>query len=707
MPEIAIEHILTSPHLPTLPAVALRVLELTGRPEVKLQEMAECVQADQALTSRILKTVNSSFYGLSTPCPTISRALCYLGLNTVKSVVLGFSLVDSIRQDDDDSGFDFEEYWRHCMYSAAAARILAEQTRVCDPEEAFVTALLQDVGMIAMHKAIPDEYAQLLAEVRDHEMLPAREREAFGFDHAEVGSHMAEQWRLPEQLTAPIRFHHKPEAACPSIAPVARILNVANLSADCLSAGTTSTKLADYIATAQNSLNLDRPSAEHLLEVIGNDAGQLSSLLKVEIGKRPDIDSILAQASERMMQHQIAIQQAQDQLQRSNDQLARETVTDALTSAFNRKHFDCRLEAMFDDAVARNGSVAVAFVDVDRFKGVNDTHGHQVGDTVLIELSARMQAAVGECGIVCRYGGEEFAVLFPDADLRTAAAVGEKMRRAIEQKTFRLGSVPGAPEELAITISVGVAAADSVSRSILSSPGRLLQAADKASYAAKKGGRNCVRAFSPKVTPAETRVMEAPAQVNVAAAEEAQVTVGPHVIHEHGDAAVAYQTAPTIDDTVQTNVQREVGAKVHPVTVDQAESILVIDDDPTSAALVRHVIEQVEQLKFQHALSAEHALAMLNDSIANAEPLPTLILCDLDLGERATSGIEFTQIIKRHEVLNLTPVVVLCGSCSGQEIHEAMAAGANAVLPKQRISEDPAHWVNHLIGMWSSVDLAA
>ena len=199
MPTLNLEKILSCSNLPSLSAVALQVLELTQDENVKLTEIASAVENDQALTAKILRTINSSYYGLAKPCPTIARALAYLGLNTVKSVVLGFTLVDVTKQAED--GFDLVDYWRRCLYSAAAARRIAMQSSACDPEEAFIAALVQDMGMLAIHAASPSPYACLVQQTKgDHRRLPEMERAVFGFDHAEVGARLATQWRFPPQF---------------------------------------------------------------------------------------------------------------------------------------------------------------------------------------------------------------------------------------------------------------------------------------------------------------------------------------------------------------------------------------------------------------------------------------------------------------------------------------------------------------------------
>src|SRR5262249_52924578 len=143
MSMITLEQVVGCPTLPSLPAVALQVLKLAANPNVQLDEIAEIIQNDPALAARILKTVNSSFYGLSNPCPTIRRALSYLGLNAVKSLVLSFSLADWANAGQKPA--NPQDMWGCCILSAAVSRRLATLLNVADPEEAFLAALMQDI----------------------------------------------------------------------------------------------------------------------------------------------------------------------------------------------------------------------------------------------------------------------------------------------------------------------------------------------------------------------------------------------------------------------------------------------------------------------------------------------------------------------------------------------------------------------------------
>jgi diguanylate cyclase len=172
-----------------------------------------------------------------------------------------------------------------------------------------------------------------------------------------------------------------------------------------------------------------------------------------------------------------------------------QALTDQLTRLPNRRAATARLEEALNRSIEANGRIgAVALVDIDRFKAINDTHGHAVGDAVLRFIAVTLRTALREEDLVARWGGEEFLVVFQDTDLAKAQAICERLRKDIEGRTFTLrdtGKTLGK-----ITISVGLTPlrpSDTIER--------ILERADQALYAAKNGGRNTLRVAYPEAAP--------------------------------------------------------------------------------------------------------------------------------------------------------------------------------------------------------------
>jgi two-component system cell cycle response regulator len=159
-------------------------------------------------------------------------------------------------------------------------------------------------------------------------------------------------------------------------------------------------------------------------------------------------------------------------------------LTDPLTGLNNRRYMETHLKALAEQALAAGRPLSLLFADIDNFKSINDTHGHDVGDRVLRELAARLRRNTRNIDLACRVGGEEFIIVMPDIGLERATQVGERLRACIAAEPFQ----PNSGTRLQVTTSVGVAALDGPH----DSPDALLRRADQALYAAKRAGRNRV-----------------------------------------------------------------------------------------------------------------------------------------------------------------------------------------------------------------------
>ena len=171
---------------------------------------------------------------------------------------------------------------------------------------------------------------------------------------------------------------------------------------------------------------------------------------------------------------------------RDNVQMSIEmAVTDVLTGLHNRRYMESHLTSLVEQAVARGKPLSVLVLDMDFFKAINDTHGHDAGDDVLREFALRVRKSIRGIDLACRYGGEEFVVVMPETDMAVASVVAERLRRRIASETF---SVSDGQKAVSLTISIGIAA--------LSGPNDSQQAlfkrADQALYRAKREGRNRV-----------------------------------------------------------------------------------------------------------------------------------------------------------------------------------------------------------------------
>lgn len=384
---MSLERILAHGSVPTLPVVAMRLLEMTSDPDVELSAIAELIQNDPGLATKVLKTVNSSFYGLAKPCPSIERAIAMLGLKAVKSLVLGFSMVNL--SEGMDQAIDLHGFWKHTILAAVAARQVAMVSDYPEPDEVFAAALFQDIGVLAMLAVCTDEYAPLIERSKgDHHKLLELERHELGLDHIEVGAGLAEKWKMPEVLVAGIRHHHDSTPPENEYKRLIQCVVVGELLATTMTADMITQCYADLYSTANAWFGQGEADIEETMDKVQTASSEVAKLLDQQIGELPSATELMSRASERLMETQL-------QTQREVELAQQDAITDGLTRVPNRKHFDTLIGPALAEAVANGTSVAVLFSDADKFKFVNDTYGHPCGDAVLIELAKRVSETVG------------------------------------------------------------------------------------------------------------------------------------------------------------------------------------------------------------------------------------------------------------------------------------------------------------------------
>lgn len=190
--------------IPTIPPVVRKLLKTVDSPSISLGEIGEVITKDQALTAKLLKMVNSPIYGFPGRISSVSQALILLGLNVVKGMLLSISVFEIMEK-------TMVGLWEHSLCTALAARSIALKRGLKDPEEVMVSALLHDVGKVALKIKFPEEYGQaLLISKNEERLIRESEESIFAVSHAEVGGWLTEKWYFPRSLTEPIAYHHRP-----------------------------------------------------------------------------------------------------------------------------------------------------------------------------------------------------------------------------------------------------------------------------------------------------------------------------------------------------------------------------------------------------------------------------------------------------------------------------------------------------------------
>lgn len=488
-----VDEILAGHRLPTLPAVAAEVLEMTAAPEIDLQKIADTVQLDQALAAKVLRTVNSSFYGLARPCGTVQQAMVFLGLNTVKTLVLSFSLVDTIDgQGRDPLGFNYAEYWQRSIHTAVAARELARLQGSWDPEEAFFAGLMQDFGMISLYHRFGRQYVEAIEALRgDHHELCRLEHDLFQVTHAEIGATVAEQWTLPAAQVAAIRGHHNSQSVPEPHRDAARIVELAGMLGADMIADTSVKSNSAYRRLAREWFGIDASQAQQVLESTREAALAVSSFFRVAITTPPE--RLLAQAEAQLFQHQINMGRHARDLQKRNHDLIEKVHRDGLTGVLSRSGFDLEVTKLFSEMAQTGRCLSLLFCDADRFKPINDRYGHAVGDAVLKHMAGILEERARREDVVCRFGGDEFVLLLPGCSEADARRVAENILTELASSPLHIEaeSPGGIGSDMTLSSSMGLATFDPDQPDI-ESPEMLVTCADQAMYIAKRRGGNGV-----------------------------------------------------------------------------------------------------------------------------------------------------------------------------------------------------------------------
>jgi len=267
----------------TLPEVTSQIISIVEDPNSTARDLYQLVRTDPALSAKILKVVNSAFYGLPGQVATIDRAIVLLGLSAVKNIAIAASLARLFKGGVLDSGFDARELWSHSVAVGTIARMMAKHQGRLGSEEAFLAGLIHDLGMLIECQTMPRKLVEAIAVQRQQNLtLREAEQQVLGADHTEFGTALAEGWRFPRHLTMVIGYHHEP----PKLAAPNRQLPMLIQAADILACreqlGLTITAEApDIDPELLAELGLDADSLAKVLENLPEQLEASHSTLSV------------------------------------------------------------------------------------------------------------------------------------------------------------------------------------------------------------------------------------------------------------------------------------------------------------------------------------------------------------------------------------------------------------------------------------------
>lgn len=216
--------------LAPLKSVATRAIQLAEDERSAAMDLATVISSDQALTAKLLRLSNSAYYGYSRRIGNVREAVILLGMRTVRSVAISSGIIDSFSVPTPHAQFHKDLFWAHSVSVGLVAEVLARETRIARPEDAFTAGVLHDVGKLAMMLAEPDQFSEVVDLVVSEGMRYGdAELAVFGVGHEHVGARLAQRWKFPDPLVDAIRLHH-PERPVAQLNGLGDIVAVANLA---------------------------------------------------------------------------------------------------------------------------------------------------------------------------------------------------------------------------------------------------------------------------------------------------------------------------------------------------------------------------------------------------------------------------------------------------------------------------------------------
>ncbi|MFA5700288.1 MAG: GGDEF domain-containing protein [Desulfuromonas sp.] len=507
--EEVLNTVLQSAELPTLSNVASRLITITSQEDSTINDIASLISKDVSLSTKLLRVVNSAFYSFPQQIGTIHLATSILGTNAVRSLVLSFSFLKP--EQISSTSFDYAHFWENSLFEAVTARMLMSAMKAEDSEEGFVASLLQNLGIMILARAFPEQYTTVDKMLTSADATLTRtelEKQIIGADHTYIGSEVVKKWGFPEALVAPIAYHHSPPEYPGDSKRIRLLCQVVHLS-DMLSKARRSKSPEEHVVEfrrrAEQNLSLNDTVLENLLDKVHTEVEETAKFFNLKITPQKSIAEILQianaelsvlnlsyeQMNRALVEKTVKLELLTKELEKKNNFLEKLAHIDGLTEAYNHRYFQIFLDKEIKRADRNESHISVIMIDIDNFKPFNDRYGHQIGDQVLIQFSQLFRDSVREYDLFARYGGEEFILISPDTDATQAGEVAEKMRTKIAGHPFTYKH-----ENYHITASFGVAsikpAADACGKN------ELISRADKALYESKKKGRNAATIYSDK-----------------------------------------------------------------------------------------------------------------------------------------------------------------------------------------------------------------
>lgn len=481
-------------YLPTSTSVALKFIALGKNREADSAEYLKVISSDASLSTKLLALANSSWFGVRHRVTKPAVALNLLGLSTVRTLAISYcaaGLHHGLRLTPAEGRM----LWATCLFKAVATRRVALHTAPSCAEEAFACGLFQDLALPFMHSVAPDQYLPELQQAPPVTAQLALERNLFRLDHAELGRAVAQKIELPQLFVDAVALHHQPDTLRQvlEVPRLADAIEVAALFPHLLQRWNPDDaqllrrfledrldlRLQPFLSDVQREFD----QLYAYFENGGVSDANLHELLQEAFQQVADNTTRLVGTVHNLMRETAQAGRQAHQAAQNQRHMEDQVLLDPLTGLLNRAGLARRAAELLTQPENAAAPLAVAFLDIDRFKSINDTVGHAGGDAALRSLANVLRRHVRHEDLVGRMGGDEFVLVLSRCSRDQAVAAVQRIVDAVAADPVCCGEV-----RKQVTVSAGL-----LWLAGGSPPDRLDQLigeSDRLMYQAKRAGGN-------------------------------------------------------------------------------------------------------------------------------------------------------------------------------------------------------------------------
>ncbi len=456
--------LIDSPKLPTMPAVAQRLLELLNDGDQDLSALADVISRDPALAVKIIRLINSPFYGMSREVTSLQTAVLYLGYQSVRSVALSFSLFATFKAKPDQRD-RFLQLWRTSLMMGLAARRISNETGTWDPDEAFLAGLIADCGSLLLLQSTP-HYAEVLDRfVEGEDDLIGIEESEIQTTHTRLAGFLLEKWRFPTSIRELVENHHGPvDSKSDSILTTRiQILQAAWLYARTLTIPGFSSEIRTLDHIVAELTNIPVPIAKSLAEELPQEFRSMAELFDISPMEQKTYEQLLENANDVLSELALDADESArilaDAIARRKDDFAGidgicEEDFEQDTGLLSRPAFERLTEAFHRRALTTRRSLGMMILEIRDLKVLEEAKGPRAVIETLGKVAELVSKQIRRSDHLCHFGEHQLAILLPGCGSEDLMRSAERIRLSVETEAL------GVTEGSACDIAIGVASAD-------------------------------------------------------------------------------------------------------------------------------------------------------------------------------------------------------------------------------------------------------